>query len=50
MTDKPKKPKTDDEKPPIAGPHDKPGLRNPDATPGAGTLPADRKDDDAQSG
>lgn len=24
---------------PAAGPHDKPSLTNPDATPGAGTLP-----------
>jgi hypothetical protein len=26
-------------KPPAAGPHDKPHLTNPDATPGAGSLP-----------
>jgi hypothetical protein len=27
--------------PPAAGPHAEPGLQNPDATPGAGTLPSE---------
>lgn len=33
-----------------AGPHDRPELRNDDATPGAGTLPEDTPDDDADAG
>lgn len=33
-----------------AGPHDKPELRNDDATPGAGTLPEDTPDGEADAG
>lgn len=35
---------------PAAGPHAHPSLTNPDATPGAGTLPESGSGDDADSG
>jgi hypothetical protein len=40
-----------DKGPPAAGPHDKPSLTNPDATPGAGALPepGDREGIDSTS-
>lgn len=38
------------EQPPPAGPHAKPELTNPDATPGSGMLPADNAEDDANAG
>ena len=34
------------EKPSPAGPHEKPGLTNPDATPGTGALPDPKKPED----
>ena len=43
--DAPEKPHEEQELPP-AGRHAKPSLTNPDATPGAGTLPRLGKDDD----
>lgn len=36
---KKRKPASDDEQLPPAGPHANPALTNPDVTPGAGTLP-----------
>jgi hypothetical protein len=35
---------------PAAGPHAKPELTNPDATPGAGSLPDEKGDGDADAG
>jgi hypothetical protein len=37
------------ERPPPAGPHAEPALVNPDATPGAGTLPPAGENEDADS-
>jgi hypothetical protein len=37
------------ERPPTAGPHAEPSLVNPDATPGAGTLPPAGGQEDADS-
>lgn len=34
----------------LAGPHAKPSLTNPDATPGAGALPADTSADEVDPG
>lgn len=42
------KPEPKKERIPPAGPHDRPDLINPDATPGSGTLPSpDDRDGDA---
>ena len=35
---------------PASGPHAKPELTNPDATPGAGSLPDDKETGDADGG
>ncbi|WP_019997630.1 hypothetical protein [Aureimonas ureilytica] len=38
------------DKVPASGPHAKPELTNPDATPGAGSLPDDKETGDADGG
>lgn len=49
-TDKPDQSETPDREPPgqtpPQGPHGKPDLTNPDATPGAGSLPSPEGEDD----
>lgn len=54
MSDKPTAPRSDEKQPdtdmPSAGPHAKPELTNHDATPGAGSLPDDSEDGDADGG
>ena len=54
MSDKPKAPRSDEKQPdsdmPAAGPHATPELTNPDATPGAGSLPDDDEGSDADGG
>lgn len=54
MADEPRRQAPNDNepgrKPPAAGPHATPELTNPDATPGAGSLPQDTTDNDADGG
>lgn len=55
MSDHPSSPRPRDEeaskeKTPAAGPHATPELTNPDATPGAGSLPDENETGDADGG
>ncbi|ALN74521.1 MULTISPECIES: hypothetical protein [unclassified Aureimonas] len=54
MSDHPSTPPRDEQEPkektPSAGPHAKPELTNPDATPGAGSLPDEKETGDADGG
>ncbi len=52
QTSTPPRPKdeTPREKTPAPGPHAKPELTNPDATPGAGSLPDETQTGDADGG